>query len=101
MRAGNNPVVLKYRTEHAETLFIALIVVWSIEQKSFIQLKSVENWAGHIILRPGFHYTANATITTHKQSDFKVEQSSFTQIALFWLEIGRCGGRNWLNGNQA
>ena len=36
-----------------------------------------------------------------KQSDYKVEQSSFTLIALFWLEIGRCRGRNWLNGNQA
>ena len=34
-------------------------------------------------------------------SDYKVEQSSFTLIALFWLEIGRCLGRNWLNGNQA
>ena len=22
-------------------------------------------------------------------------------IALFWLEIGRCRGHNWLNGNQA
>ena len=31
----------------------------------------------------------------------KVEQSSFTLIALFWLEIGRCRGRKWLNGNQA
>ena len=52
-------------------------------------------------LRPGFHYTTNATTTTHKQSDYKVEQSSFTLIALFWLEIGRCRGRYWLNGNQA
>ena len=50
---------------------------------------------------PGFHYTANATTTTQKQSDYKVEQSSFTLIALFWLEIGRCRGRDWLNGNQA
>ena len=30
-----------------------------------------------------------------------VEQSSFPLIALFWLKIGRCRGRNWLNGNQA
>ena len=51
--------------------------------------------------KPGFHYTANATTTTQKQSDYKVEQSSFTLIALFRLEIGRCRGRNWLNGNQA
>ena len=51
--------------------------------------------------RPGFHYTTNETTTTQKQSDYKVEQSSFTLIALFWLKIGRCRGRNWLNGNQA
>ena len=48
-------------------------------------------------LRPGFHYTTNATTTTQKQSDYEVEQSSFTLIALFWLEIGRCRGRNWLS----
>ena len=36
-----------------------------------------------LFIKPGFHYTANATTTTHKQSDYKVEQSSFTQIALF------------------
>ena len=54
-----------------------------------------------ISVRPGFHYTTNATSTTQKQSDYKVEQPSFTPIALFLLEIGRCRGRNWLNGNQA
>ena len=42
--------------------------------------------------QPGFHYPVNATTTTQKQSDYKVEQSSFTLIALFWLEIGRCCG---------
>ena len=47
-------------------------------------------------VRPGFHYTANATTTTQKQSDYRVEQSSFTLIALFWPEIGRCRDRNWL-----
>ena len=52
-------------------------------------------------LKPGFHYTANATTTTQKQSDYKIEQPSFTLIALFSLKIGRCRGRNWLNGNQA
>ena len=52
-------------------------------------------------IRPGFHYTTNATTTTQKQSDYKVEQSSFTLIALFLLEISCCRGRNWLNGNQA
>ena len=43
-------------------------------------------------LKPGFHYTVNAMTTTQKQSDCKVEQSSFTLIALFWLEISRCRG---------
>ena len=37
----------------------------------------------YTVVRPGFHYTANATTTTQKQSDYKVEQSSFTLIALF------------------
>ena len=46
-----------------------------------------------LLFKPGFHYTANATTTTQKQSD-KVEQSSFTLIALFCLEIGRCRRRN-------
>ena len=34
-------------------------------------------------VKPGFHYTANAMTTTQKQSDYKVERSSFTLIALF------------------
>ena len=34
-------------------------------------------------IKPGFQYTANATTTTQKQSDYKVEQSSFTLIVLF------------------
>ena len=34
-------------------------------------------------IRPGFHYTRNATTTTQKQIDYRVEQSSFTLIALF------------------
>ena len=52
-------------------------------------------------VKPGFHYTANARTATQKQSNYKVGQSSFTLIALFWLEIGRCRGRNWFNGSQA
>ena len=35
------------------------------------------------VIRPGFHYMANATTTTQKQSDYKVDQSSFTLVALF------------------
>ena len=54
-----------------------------------------------IFIKPGLHYTSNVMTTTQKQSDYKVEQSSFTLIALFSLKIGRCSGRNWLNGNQA
>ena len=34
-------------------------------------------------VKPGFHDTANITTTTQKQSSYKVEQSSFTLIALF------------------
>ena len=34
-------------------------------------------------IKPGFHYTANTLTTTKKQNDYKVEQSSFTLIALF------------------
>ena len=45
--------------------------------------------------KPGFHCKANATTTAQKQSDYKVEKSSFTPIALFSLEICHCCGRNW------
>ena len=41
-----------------------------------------DNGKKHLI-RPGFHYMANTTSTTQKQSDFKVEQPSFALIALF------------------
>ena len=64
--------------------------------------RNVKNHRVRSSLEPGFHYyTATATTTTQKQSDYKIEQSSFMLIALFSLEIGRCRGRNWLNGNQA
>ena len=75
-------------------------VGWEVEGFSF-RLKGWQLLKRSVMLKPGFHYTANATTTTQKQSDYKVEQSSFTLIALFWLKIGRCRGRNWLNGNQA
>ena len=69
------------------------------------EFQQVEYFEVSIIVKPGFHCTANDTTTTQKQSDYNVEQSSFTLIALFSLEIGgcrgRCRGRNWLNGNQA
>ena len=32
---------------------------------------------------PGSHYTANAATTAQKQSNYRVEQPSFTLIALF------------------
>ena len=69
--------------------------------KAFVMFKHEKITRNCLAIKPGFHYTANATTTTSKQSDYKVEQSSFTLIALFWLKIGRCRGRNWLNGNQA
>ena len=34
-------------------------------------------------IKPGFHYTANATTTTQKESDYKVEKSFLTLIVLF------------------
>ena len=44
--------------------------------------ESIQCW--HIVtLKPGFHYMVNATTTTQKQSDYKVEQSSFTLVTLF------------------
>ena len=45
----------------------------------------IENFKGALysLFRSGFHYTTNATTTTQKQSDYKVEQSPFTLIALF------------------
>ena len=32
-------------------------------------------------LKLGFHYTANATITTQKQSDYRAEQSNIVRLA--------------------
>ena len=52
-------------------------------------------------VKPGFHLQQTPRPRHKKQSDYVVEQSSFPLIALFWLKIGRCRGRNWLNGNQA
>ena len=48
----------------------------------WVQVKKIY-YISLVSIRPGFHYTANATTTTQKQSDYKVEQSSFTLIALF------------------
>ena len=54
-----------------------------------------------IIIKPGFHLQQTPRPRHKRQSDYLVEQSSFPLIALFGLKIGRCRGRNWLNGNQA
>ena len=35
------------------------------------------------LIRPGFHHMTNAMTTTQKQSDYRIEQSSFMLIALF------------------
>ena len=81
--------------------FFTDFVQWSFKGENLGMLVLVEGFWTHWSFKPGFHYTTNATTMTQKQSDYTVEQSSFTLIALFWLEIGRCCGRNWLNGNQA
>ena len=53
------------------------------------------------VLKPGFHLQQTPRPRHKKQSDYVVKQSSFPLIALFWVKIGRCRGRNWLYGNQA
>ena len=45
-------------------------------------------------LKPGFHLQQTPRQRLKKQSDSVVEQSSFALIALSWLKIGRCRGRN-------
>ena len=52
--------------------------------KFYSQLKFVfSSPSTNSFIKSGFHYTADATTTTQKQSDYKVEQSSFLLIALF------------------
>ena len=48
------------------------------------------------LLKPGFHLQQTPRPRHKKQSDYVLEQSSLPLIALFWLKIGRCRGRNWL-----
>ena len=55
----------------------------------------------HHKLKPGFHLQQTPRPRHKKQNDYVVEQSSFPLIALFFLKIGRCRGRNWLYGNHA
>ena len=52
-------------------------------------------------IRPGFDLQQSPRPRHKKQKDYVLEQSSFPLIALFWLKLGRCRGRNWLYGNQA
>ena len=52
-------------------------------------------------IKPGFHLQQTPRPQHKKQSDYVVEQSFLPPIALFWLKIGRCRGRNWLYRNQA
>ena len=51
--------------------------------------------------KPGFHLQQTPRPGHKKQSDYVFEQSSSPLIALFWLKIGHCRGRNWIYGNQA
>ena len=51
-------------------------------------------------VRPGFHLQQTPRPRHKKQSDYVVEQSSLPLIALFWLKIGRCRGRNRLYGTR-
>ena len=63
--------------EYSIYLFCIIIKDFFISFSKVIIVQDFET------VRPGFHHTTNATTTTQKQSDYKVEQSSFTLIALF------------------
>ena len=54
-----------------------------------------------LFFKPAFHLQQTPRPRDKKQNDYVVEQSSFPLIALSWLKIGRCRGRNWLYGNRA
>ena len=62
-------------------LLRCVVIGWN-EKESIILTVSFQ-----LPFKPGFHYTANATTTTQKQSDYKVEQSSFTLIAFFYSKL--------------
>ena len=55
---------------------------------------------GYTIHITWFHLQQTPQPRHKKQRDYVVEQSSFPLIALFWLKIAPCRGRNWLFGNQ-
>ena len=61
----------------------------------------IESMQSLVSIRPGFHLQQTPRPRHKKQSDYVLEQSSLPLIALFWLKIGRCRGRNRLYGNQA
>ena len=43
------------------------------------------NLLHHPPLKPGFHYTSNATTTTQTQSDYKVEQKFVVVVVVIGL----------------
>ena len=57
-----------------------LDVLYTMVTKHFVTMLLLSNYDA---IKPGFHYTANATTTTQKHNDYRVEQSSFKLIALF------------------
>ena len=67
-----------------ETYRMKRLLNFSETRTLLIQQKITEKVGLYTVtVKPGFHYTTNVTTTTQKQSDYKVEQSSFTPIALF------------------
>ena len=50
-------------------------------------------------IKPGFHFQQTLRPRHKKQNDYVIERSSFPLIALFWLKIGCCRGRNWIDRN--
>ena len=89
-------VVLMY--ELMDNGHINLFIVGSNPTKTALRRFMITYVMGCIfsIFKPGFHLQQTPRPRQKKQSDYLVEQSSFPLIALIWLKIGRCHGRNRL-----
>ena len=75
-------------------------LIKALDNRFYVKFVQLEIGLLHI-LKPGFNLQQTPRPRHKTQSDYVIERSSFTLIALFWFEIGRCRGRNWPYGNQA
>ena len=64
---------------HCAIVLIGQLQLLLIRVGKLILRAKLNSW----FIKPGFHHTTNTTTTTQKQSDYEVEQSSFTLIAFF------------------